>query len=90
MSIRHQKRPNIPCPNCKGQGEVCLGDELARVLWLFTHPRIRLHAGKVLELIKEEVSVTAMNNRLERLRKLDLLQRHRVGRAWHYSKKATK
>lgn len=63
---------------------------MAQVLWLFTHPRIRLHAGKVLELIKEEVSVTAMNNRLERLRKLDLLQRHRVGRAWHYSKKATK
>lgn len=56
------------------------------ILALFPTKKTELTSLEVLEKIQDRVTQSAINNRLERLRDLDLLKRVRDGRWWKYSK----
>ena len=80
------KRPLIPCSHCFGSGKVELPEHLLKVLeMVFKHRRVS--APEVLRMIGGRSGVTAMNNRLEDLRRLGLVIRERTGNAWYYSPK---
>ena len=84
MSQR-QAVPNIVCPKCAGKGEL----PLARV-----HPELTLALDDVIRhrgmsapemaAFYDGVGTTALNQRLEHLRKLGLVRRKRSGRSWRY------
>jgi len=70
----------IPCPKCNGSGRVFLPCLLNAV-------RQRLRGGRTAPELLDQfpgVGVTALNNRLEKLRALGLVTRKREGRAWRY------
>lgn len=81
------KQPTVTCPKCNGSGKVDLDGVLAATLEI-----VRLSKGadvfQVHSAVPDKVSVTAINNRLEDLRRLGLVFRNRVGRRWiyHYTK----
>lgn len=77
----------IPCPECHGKGEVPLPEWAVEVMALFKPKNAELTSEQVSEKTGDEVTLNAINNRLERLRDLHFLKRRRVGKWWHYSKK---
>jgi hypothetical protein len=83
----------VKCEKCNGSGKVPLDPALEETFKLFT--RVHQHGG-VFWTVQEafnslffpnsNFTVTAINNRLEKLRKLGLIERRRNGRAWEYFK----
>lgn len=71
------------CPKCQGSGEVILQDGLLETLAKFG-PRSRHTAADLHD--PNESTPNAINNRLEKLRKIGLLQRKRKGRRWVYGR----
>lgn len=56
------------------------------IIALFPNKKTELTSLEVLSKIKDRVTQSAINNRLERLRDLGALKRVRDGRWWKYSK----
>lgn len=84
--MKNPKQPHLTkCPTCKGTGTVELEGALLETLSKFKTPKTRLSAN---DLHDPGAGITknAMNNRLEKLRKMDLLGRERAGRVWTYYK----
>lgn len=75
----------IACRACNGKGKVALNERQQDVLSLFGSGRQYSAQGahEALQL-DETVNVSAINNRLEDLRKVGLLQREKKGRAFFY------
>ena len=78
--------PKICCPKCDGSGEIALFPELAEVYNCLRKAGAQ-SAPQLLKRIKAKVHPTAMNQRLERLRRLGLVERTRMGREWQYAAK---
>lgn len=70
--------PTIPCPKCGGAGRVYLSAELWATLVVLQRHR-KATAARVHQDLGVMVSVPAVNNRLEDLRKLGLVRRRRNG-----------
>lgn len=74
----------IPCDKCDGKGKLPLPQGLAKVLRL-----VRAHYQTAedinAKLSHEDVTVNAINGRLEKLRGFGLVKRHREGKFYHYS-----
>ena len=85
------KIPTIECPHCAGLGKVPISGSLAETLEAVRSQRgitaIQVHAK-----LGDQIGITAVNNRLEDLRRIGLLIRQRVGHQWmyHYTKLKTK
>jgi hypothetical protein len=80
----NQHIPEVVCPKCRGAGSIDLAEPLLRVL-RFVRQHRQATAQDVFEMLGREVThPTAANNRLEDLRKLQLLDRRRRGRNWVY------
>ncbi len=76
----------MKCPKCKRDGaseDRVLPGELWRTLRMVNRYPGR-SASILADVFGNEVGYTAVNNRLERLRKLGLVRRERDGRAWMY------
>lgn len=74
------------CPECNGKGTVLLKDGQLLILAILRRRKRPMTAQDILVAGEiGDVGVTAMNNRLERLRDLDFVVRERRGRAWAYS-----
>lgn len=80
--MRHET-PRICCPQCLGSGRVPLGWRHLAVVRLLQHRR-ELCAADIHRQLRERVIIPAINNRLERLRRLGFLARRRVGKLWLY------
>lgn len=77
------KNPTITCPTCKGTGTSTLTKELRETFSMFD-AKSRLTAKQVHETTTEELTLPAVNNRLETLRNLGLLDRVKDGRSFKY------
>jgi len=73
-----KRTQEIPCNTCKGKGTVGLDGPLASTLALFKRGR-RLTAAEI-QKNESDVNITAINNRLERLRGYGFLDRQKKGR----------
>lgn len=74
----------IKCAACNGTGKQRLPEALERTIRLFK-PKKRITASEAHELLAEhQITVAAVNNRLEDLRKLGLLNRKRDGKSYLY------
>lgn len=74
----------IICAACNGTGKQRLPEVLERTIRIFK-PKKRLTAHEAHELLAEyHLTVAAINNRLEDLRKLGLLARKREGKSFFY------
>ena len=80
--------PRVCCPRCGGVGQVTLPAKLVRILE-FLHIGNEADAAMVhaaLNVVEPEpVKLTAINNRLEALRSMELVTRRRVGKHQFYS-----
>lgn len=76
------------CPECHGTGARPLPEHLAETIRLFARGQKRI-ASEVHKALKLDVTVSAMNARLEDLRKAGLLKRERKGKTWVYSRTET-
>jgi hypothetical protein len=86
-----KKPPTIPCQACDGTGKTILSEPLQETLKALKEKgpisaadlfRAGLdHSGSA------KITVTALNNRLEELRHLNLASRARYGRSWLYTAK---
>jgi hypothetical protein len=84
--MKNPKQPHLTkCPTCKGSGTVELEGALLETLSRFKTPKTRLSANDLHDPASG-ITKNAMNNRLEKLRKMDLLGRERAGRVWTYYK----
>ena len=75
--------PLVTCHHCKGAGKLPLSDDMLLTLDAVKY----LQEADVIEVktaVLWEGHTTAINNRLEDLRKLGLLTRKRDGRRWLY------
>lgn len=77
------RRPNIECPKCGGCGIVPMGDEAFAVLKTLSNLR-GVTATQVSNRIGWKFHPTAINNRLEELRRLNFARREKRGRSWVY------
>lgn len=87
LKKRANKTPadiQVPCSLCRGTGKKKLAGPLADTFSLFPHQSTRLTAEQICAKLGNDVNVTAMNNRLEKLRQLGLLDRFRAGHAFVY------
>lgn len=78
------KEPSVKCPTCGGSGRTTLSDTMLKTFRVVKQLR-KASAPDVLGKMPDEVSVSAINNRLEDLRKLGLIKRKRVGKLYEYS-----
>lgn len=77
----------VPCPACEGSGRVPLDGRSQAVYDLIAKGRRRWTAADVLTALgHDDVHVTAINNRLEKMRTAGLLSRERKGRRMYYFK----
>jgi hypothetical protein len=80
------KQTLIKCGKCDGNGKVALDPALAETLTaLISNPEST--APQLREMMfsgKPYPSVNAVNNRLEKLRKLGMIDRRKLGIAWEY------
>jgi hypothetical protein len=76
--------PKICCPKCNGSGHVDLYPDLLETLKLVRTLKLPTASAIKPRLTNQQMSVTAVNNRLEDLRKLGLVDRTRQGRQWVY------
>jgi hypothetical protein len=75
------KRPDILCHKCNGSGR----EEMPKLFHdLWKHLAKPRTAEELLGKIPDEVGITAINNRLERMRAIGLLNRVRHGKFWKY------
>ncbi len=82
--------PKIKCRECGGKGKVEMPEELWIVLFsLDGHPMTAAEVLEGLNNMGEYISVNAVNNRLERLRKFGFLVRKKRGRSWVYQEKGS-
>lgn len=97
--MSNEYHPIIKCPRCDGSGRVVLNGLLATTLALvsFQSEGVTVSEAWQRNLTawpSSKIKITAMNNRLEELRKLGLVDRVRDERAWRYfvvkSKRKTK
>jgi len=77
--------PTETCPRCGGEGRIEISDDLVGALGF-----VRKHPGSTVAEVQAALDpagnfhTTAFNNRLEGLRKLNLVTRVRAGRNWQY------
>lgn len=76
--------PEIDCPKCVGSGKITLNHRLADTLKLVKKHK-KVTARFICELIDFRVQPSAINNRLELLRKMELVKRVRSGASYLYS-----
>lgn len=82
------RRPAIPCPKCGGLGMVDMSLELFYVL--FELRGKGTSAREIFDTLKAQgraegiITITAINNRLEELRRLEFVDRFKFGRGWKY------
>jgi hypothetical protein len=81
---RCMKRPSIPCRKCNGTGQIELTGPLAEAFALFRGRQQKDAEAVKAELGLSEITVSAINNRLEDLRRLGLLDRKKKGRVFMY------
>lgn len=75
--------PSIPCQACNGTGKNKLSSKLEKAY--FAVRKLRGGFAKdVLKHLGARVTVGAISNRLEDLRRLKLVKRQRVGKAFRY------
>lgn len=84
LSAMSKPRPQITCTKCEGHGKHALSDELWQTLAAVQRLKLA-HAEQVARAVRPRPSTTAMNNRLEELRALNLVKREREGRYFYYS-----
>lgn len=73
----------IVCPHCKGVGKVNLPRRLRETL-----NYVEAGYSTATEIQTEflrDIGITAVNNRLEDLRKLGIIKRHKQGKQWIYT-----
>lgn len=73
----------IKCPKCEGNGEIDMPSTHARTLRLFTKSS-DLSADVARDKLGEDITVNALNGRLEDLRELGRLDRYREGKTYFY------
>lgn len=78
------KPPSVTCPTCKGAGETTLSSKLSKAYVALRQIRGGF-AKDVLKHLKARVTVGAISNRLEDLRRLKLVSRQRIGKAFRYT-----
>lgn len=83
MSVAMKKPPRMKCEECNGEGSVELKPELAETLAHFV-PQAMLTAAEIHKRDPKHKQ-TAINNRLEKLRLANFLERQKRGRFWKYS-----
>lgn len=77
------KTPTIKCPECAGSGTVKLPELLAETLASLGK---RKFTAAEISGDFPTITVNAINNRLESLRRLGFVQRERRGKFWLYSR----
>lgn len=79
------KRPSVQCRKCEGKGEQPLDDVLWNTLQLLAKLK-RASAPEMYEKAPDKSFLvpSAINQRLEDLRKLNLVDRVREGKVWKY------
>lgn len=85
------KRPQITCHKCEGKGEQPLDDVLWNTLQLLSKLK-RVSAPEMYDKSPDKSFIvpSAINQRLEDLRRLDLVDREREGKVWKYFVKEQK
>jgi DNA-binding transcriptional ArsR family regulator len=85
------KRPVIDCGKCGGKGKTPLDDTRWKTLQLLARLK-RASAPELYEQSgeKDHIGPSALNQRLEDLRKLGLVDREREGSSWTYFPKEQK
>jgi hypothetical protein len=87
LAGRKVVRPNVSCAGCDGHGYVPIADQVFDTLLMLlrmgpsTAGQLR---GPLAKMLGDEVGPTAINNRLEYLRREGLVERVRRGREWVY------
>ena len=87
--VSNEYHPIIKCPRCDGSGRVVLNGLLATTLALvsFQSEGVTVNEAWRRNLTawpSSNIKITAINNRLEELRRLGLVDRKKEGRAWRY------
>lgn len=78
-----KRRPIITCPKCHGNGTALLSPIL--VSTLAQVPSFRpVTASDLIGGAQGDIGITAINNRLEKLRELGFLMREKCGKFNHY------
>lgn len=74
----------LECPSCQGQGRIPLPKHLSELL-----PILRSHPDSTVDQVwakqKDDVSPSAIANRLHDLVEFGLVARRRVGKFFHYT-----
>jgi len=76
-------RPKIKCRKCNGKGRVELDPILFGTLHVLTEFKSATAQHFFDELKEANISITAYNKRLERLRKAGLVKRQRDKKTWY-------
>ena len=79
------KSPLAECPKCKGSGKIPIGSGLLDTLNILKAKGPKSAPDIHMILDDDFITITAINQRLEDLRKLGLVCRVRQGRAFIYS-----
>lgn len=75
----------ITCDHCRGKGQIPLHESLAATLKFVRNGRRTAEQIHAASGEAGFIAVTAINNRLERLRSYGLVTRHREGKYFHYA-----
>lgn len=78
-------RPTIECPKCDGTGTIKLSGALLVTMSDLQRSSPSSAPDLWRKSSERNITSTAFNNRLERLRKLGLVRRRQNGKAWIYS-----
>ncbi len=81
------RTPLIDCDKCEGKGKVEMSPEMVATLAALKFSPGRT-AAELLQILEHHVSVNAINNRLEDLRRMGFAERERHGKFWKYYRKA--
>lgn len=76
--------PKIQCPTCHGNRVIELKGELRAAYEIIAGKRKGLTSSETHKLLNIKIGKSAVNNRLEDLRKIGLAERTREGRSWRY------
>ena len=83
--MKPKPAPTRPCPTCEGKGTTPIPDPLQQVLSILRlHGADGMTASEVWANSSDKIGITAVNNRFEALRELELVERLRDGKAWRY------
>ena len=77
-------KQKIKCRRCDGKGEVELDALLAGTLHILKELKLATAYDFWHDHDTENISITAFNKRLERLRHAGLVKREKRGKAWAY------